>query len=147
MKSERSGLNMLTKIETAILVCTLMFGLAVTVPAQSAFVMSQKTPSKAARPVVVLTNQALGDLERKLHPGNKVEDLIGGEGMQLRVAIQHEKDKGDAAAELHDASDDVYYVLEGAATLILGGRLEAPREVQPGEWRSPRPIRRPDILG
>src|SRR5205085_8629109 len=39
-------------------------------------------------------------------------------------------------AEVHDASDDVYYVLDGAATLILGGRLDAPHEVQPGEWRA-----------
>ena len=46
----------------------------------------------------------------------------------------------DAAAELHDASDDVYYVLEGSANLMLGGKLETPREVQPGEWRSPRII-------
>src|SRR5205823_10342971 len=69
-------------------------------------------------------------------PDNKVEDLIGGAGMQLRVAVQHEKDKSGADAEVHDASDDVYYVLDGAATLILGGRLDAPHEAQPGEWRA-----------
>jgi mannose-6-phosphate isomerase-like protein (cupin superfamily) len=51
------------------------------------------------------------------------------------VAIQHEKNKAGAAAEVHDASDDVYYVLEGAATLQLGGKLDAPQEVQTGEWR------------
>ena len=114
----------------------ILIALAVSSSAQS----GERLPSKAARPFVVLTNQALGDLERKLHSENKVEDLIGGEGMQLRVAVQHEKDKGGAAAELHDASDDVYYVLEGTATLILGGKLETPREVQLGEWRSPRII-------
>jgi mannose-6-phosphate isomerase-like protein (cupin superfamily) len=99
---------------------------------------AQRAPSTPARPFVVRTAQSLEDLERKLHPENKVEDLIGGEGMQTRVAVQHEKDKSGAAAELHDASDDVYYVLEGSATLTLGGRLESPREVEPGEWRSPR---------
>ena len=39
---------------------------------------------------------------------------------------------------LHDASDDVYYVLDGSATLILGGKLDAPKETDRGEWRSPR---------
>jgi hypothetical protein len=29
-------------------------------------------------------------------------------------------------------------VLEGSAALTLGGRLDSPREVEPGEWRSPR---------
>jgi mannose-6-phosphate isomerase-like protein (cupin superfamily) len=99
---------------------------------------TQREPSKPARPFVVLTAQSLGDLERKLRPDNKVEDLIGGEGMQLRVAVQHDKSRPTAAAEVHDASDDVYYVLEGTATLTLGGKLDAPREVEPGEWRSQR---------
>jgi mannose-6-phosphate isomerase-like protein (cupin superfamily) len=99
---------------------------------------AQRGPSVPARAFVVRTAQSLVDLERKLQPDNKVEDLIGGEGMQTRVAVQHEKNKSGAAAELHDASDDVYYVLEGSATLTLGGRLDSPREVEPGEWRSPR---------
>jgi mannose-6-phosphate isomerase-like protein (cupin superfamily) len=56
----------------------------------------------------------------------------------LRVAVQHERNKPAAEAEVHDASDDVYYVLEGTATLTLGGRLDAPVEREPGEWRGPR---------
>jgi mannose-6-phosphate isomerase-like protein (cupin superfamily) len=95
-------------------------------------------PSSPARPFVVMTAQSVADVERKLHPENKVEELIGGEGMELRVAVQHESDRAAASAEIHDASDDVYYVLEGTATLTLGGRLEAPKEVEPGEWRGPR---------
>ncbi|PYS94271.1 MAG: hypothetical protein DMF64_01380 [Acidobacteria bacterium] len=101
---------------------------------------TQRAPSKAARPFVVLNAQSLGDLEHRLQPDNKVEDLIGGAGMQLRVAVQHEKNKTGAAAELHDASDDVYYVLDGSATLVLGGALDAPHEIEPGEWRAPRII-------
>ena len=103
-------------------------------PAQT----TERVPSTPKRPFVVMTAQSLGDLERKLKPENKAEDLIGGEGMQLRVAVQHDKSRPTAAAELHDASDDVYYVLEGTATLILGGKLDAPGEIEPGEWRSPR---------
>jgi mannose-6-phosphate isomerase-like protein (cupin superfamily) len=96
---------------------------------------TQRGPSTATRAFVVLPAQSLGDLERKLRSENKAEDLIGGEGMQLRVAVQHEKDYAPPLGELHDASDDVYYVLEGAATLTLGGKLVTPREVEPGEWR------------
>jgi mannose-6-phosphate isomerase-like protein (cupin superfamily) len=109
--------------------------LSINLPAQS-----KRMPSEPARPFVVMTGQSLGDLERRLRPENKGEDLIGGEGMQLRVAVQHEVNKAAAAAEVHDASDDVYYVLEGAATLTLGGKLDSPSEVEPGEWRSPRII-------
>jgi mannose-6-phosphate isomerase-like protein (cupin superfamily) len=99
---------------------------------------AQRGPSSPARKFVVMTAQSVADVERKLHPENKVEELIGGEGMELRVAVQHESDRAAASAEIHDASDDVYYVLEGTATLTLGGRLEAPKEVEPGEWRGPR---------
>ena len=101
---------------------------------------SARKPSEAIRPVVVLSAQSLADLQQKLQSDNKVEELIGGPGMELRVAVQHEKNKSGVAAELHDASDDVYYVLDGAATLVLGGKLDTPREVEPGEWRSPRII-------
>jgi mannose-6-phosphate isomerase-like protein (cupin superfamily) len=107
----------------------------------SAFTVSaQRKPSEATRPVVVMPAQSLDDLKQKLKPGNKTEELIDSAGMELRVAVQHENNRTGAAAELHDASDDVYYVLEGGATLVLGGKLDAPKEVEPGEWRSPRII-------
>ena len=100
----------------------------------------QRKPSEATRPVVVMPAQSLDDLKQKLKPGNKTEELIDSAGMELRVAVQHENNRTGAAAELHDASDDVYYVLEGGATLVLGGKLDAPKEVEPGEWRSARII-------
>jgi mannose-6-phosphate isomerase-like protein (cupin superfamily) len=100
-------------------------------------VSAQRKPSEATRPFVVLSAQSLDDLKQKLQPENKTAELIDSAGMQLRVAVQHERNKTGAAAELHDASDDVYYVLDGSATLVLGGKLDAPREAEPGEWRSP----------
>jgi len=96
---------------------------------------TDRKPVKPIRPYVVMTGQSVADLQQKLQPSNKAEDLIGGEGMELRVAIQHEKDTAAANGEIHDASDDVYYVLDGSATLTLGGTLEAAKEVEPGEWR------------
>lgn len=110
----------------------LTFALAFSSSAQSV----ERAPSSPARPFVVMPAASLSDLQRKLQPENKAEDLIGGEGMQTRVAIQNDKSRPTAAAELHDASDDVYYVLEGTATLTLGGKLDAPHEIEPGEWRS-----------
>jgi mannose-6-phosphate isomerase-like protein (cupin superfamily) len=101
---------------------------------------AQRKPSEATRPFVVMSAQSLDDLQKTLQPDNKTSELIDSGGMQLRVAVQHEKNRTGAAAELHDASDDVYYVLDGSATLVLGGKLDSPKETDPGEWRSPRII-------
>lgn len=124
------NLNTLTKIALAS-VMAVAFG--VTAIAQTS---EQRAPSSPIRPFVVMSRQSVVDLNKKIQTENKAEDLIGGPGMQTRVAIQHDKDRPIAAAELHDASDDVYYVLEGTATLVLGGRLDSPKEIEPGEWRS-----------
>lgn len=97
-----------------------------------------RQPSAPIRPFVVKKKQSLSDLEKSLRGENKVEDLTGGAGTQLRVAVQHDHKRETAEAESHDDSDDVYYVLEGAAMLTLGGRLENPREASPGEWRATR---------
>jgi len=95
-----------------------------------------RKPSQPIRPFVVKTKQSVDDLEKSLRSDNKVEDLIGGAGMQLRVAVQHDKLRKNADAEVHDESDDVYYVLDGTAELTLGGTLDQPREATPGEWKS-----------
>jgi len=99
---------------------------------------SERKPVRPIRDVVVMHAQSLSDLQKKLQPSNKVEELIGGTGMELRVAIQHENNTTPSSAEVHDASDDVYYVLDGTATLTLGGSLDSPKEVEPGEWRGPK---------
>jgi mannose-6-phosphate isomerase-like protein (cupin superfamily) len=122
------------------LVSSSTFALAFLLIISATTASAQRKPSEATRPVVVMSAQSLDDLNRKLQPGNKTEELIDSAGMQLRVALQHEANKVGAAGELHDASDDVYYVLDGSATLVLGGRLDSPKEVEPGEWRSPRII-------
>lgn len=105
-----------------------------------------RSPSKPIRPYVVKTKQDVAAIETALHAidadiktketVSKTEDLIGGDGMQLRVAVQYDAKKNSALAEVHDASDDVYYVLDGSAELTLGGELQSPRETNPGEWRS-----------
>ena len=99
-----------------------------------------RQPSTPIRSYIVKTKQSVADLEKSLGNENKVADLVGGEGMQLRVAVQHDEKKDSADAELHDDSDDVYYVLEGSAELTLGGKLDNPREISVGEWRSAKII-------
>ena len=117
-------------------VALFLFPLVLTATSFAQTKETPRVPSTPTRAFVVMPAQSVADLEKKLQMENKAEDLIGGQGMQTRVAIQHDKSRPTAAAELHDASDDVYYVLEGTATLVLGGRLDAPKEIEPGEWRS-----------
>lgn len=106
-----------------------------------------RKPAVAIRPVLVTSKQSLNDVEKKVstpQPGTdpkqlvvtKVEDLIGGAGMETRVAVQHDTRRSGDQFELHDKSDDVYYVLKGEATLELGGTLDDPKESSPGEWKS-----------
>jgi mannose-6-phosphate isomerase-like protein (cupin superfamily) len=74
------------------------------------------------------------ELEKK--DGNTNADIVPAPGTQMRVAIFHDTKREGDNFELHDASDDIYYVLEGKATLYLGGTLSEPKEISPGEWRS-----------
>lgn len=119
----------------------LMFIATVAVTAQV------RQPATAIKPYVVKSKQSVADLDKKLTADKtdvdsknttvtKVEDVIGGAGMETRVAIQHDFRRSGDLAELHDKSDDVYYVLKGKATLELGGTLVDPKEVTPGEWRA-----------
>ena len=110
-------------------------------------VAAQRQPSTATKPFVVRSKQSVTDLEKKLagdktdaDPKNptltKVEDIVASAGMQTRVAIQHDHRRSGDMVELHDRSDDVYYVIKGQATLELGGTLVDPKEASPGEWKA-----------
>lgn len=109
-----------------------------------------REPSKPIRPFVVKTRAEVADIEKALHSidadikmketVSKTEDLIDNSETQIRVAVQYDAKKNKALAEVHDASDDVYYVLEGSAELTLGGSLENPKEATPGEWKSDKII-------
>lgn len=107
---------------------------------------AQRQPSTANRPYVVKTKVEVDGIQTALHAidkdiktkdvVSKTEDVMPADGLQMRVAIQYDAKKDKAQAEVHDASDDVYYILEGSAELTLGGTLENPKEATPGEWRS-----------
>src|SRR5713101_2951070 len=81
---------------------------------------AQRKPSEAARPFVVMSGQSLDDLKQKLQPDNKTAELIDSAGMQLRVAVQHEKNKTGAAAELHDDAQLHARAINQLSGLIVG---------------------------
>ncbi|HEV8593380.1 MAG TPA: cupin domain-containing protein [Pyrinomonadaceae bacterium] len=97
-----------------------------------------RQPSTASRPFTIKSKQQLAEIEKSLakQAGNKSEDIIAAVGMQTRIAIFHDEKREGDNVELHDGSDDIYYVLGGTATLMLGGKLDEPKEISPGEWRS-----------
>lgn len=94
------------------------------------------THSTASQPYLVVTGRSMEEVIRELQPGNATKNLIGGETLSCRVFVQHEKDASANQAEVHAAADDIFIIKEGTATYILGGKLDAPTQVQPGEWRA-----------
>lgn len=104
----------------------------------SAALSQTRQPSTSSKPFVVKTKQQVADIYRQLEKqdGNKNQDVVPASGVQMRVAIFHDEKRENDNFEVHDASDDIYYVLEGEATLMLGGSLTAPNEISAGEWRS-----------
>jgi mannose-6-phosphate isomerase-like protein (cupin superfamily) len=97
-----------------------------------------RTPSTSSKPFIVKTKQQVADIYREMEKqdGNKTQDVVPAAGVQMRVAIFHDEKRENDNFEVHDASDDIYYVLEGEAVLALGGSLSVPNEISPGEWRS-----------
>lgn len=103
------------------------------------FAFSQtRQPSSAARSWVVKTKQQVSDIRKTLEKqsGNKNQDVVAAAGVQMRVAVFHDEERENDLNEVHDNSDDIYYVLEGEATLMLGGTLIDANEISPGEWRA-----------
>ena len=119
-------------MKNLLLISIILITFAVSVSAQD------RKPSVATRPFVVKTQQQMTDIQNALakKSGNTSEDIIPLAGIQMRVAVFHDEKRVDDNVELHDTSDDIYYVLNGTATLMLGGTLDSPKEVSPGEWRA-----------
>lgn len=97
-----------------------------------------RTPSSPKTPFVVKSKQQVADITAMLQKktGNVVEEVVPQSGLQTRIAIFQDKDRVNDLHEVHDGSDDIYYVTNGTATLMLGGSLVEPNEISPGEWRA-----------
>ncbi|MEO6655077.1 MAG: cupin domain-containing protein [Pyrinomonadaceae bacterium] len=103
----------------------------------AAFAQERK-PSTASRPFIIKTKQQVADITKALDkkPGNTNEDILPAAGIQTRIAIFHDEKRENDLNEVHDAADDIYYVTDGTATLLLGGSLVDANEISPGEWRA-----------
>ncbi len=97
----------------------------------------QNKTAAPAQPYVVATARSIDGIIKELHAENRLHNLISAENIGCRVYIQHELDVSTNPAEVHDAADDIFVIMEGTTTYVLGGKLEAPKETQPGEWRAP----------
>ena len=97
-----------------------------------------RKPAEPSKPFVVKTGRQVSDIfrEAEKQDGNKQIDVVPATGTQMRVAVFHDEKRENDLFEVHDASDDIYYILEGEATLMLGGSLTEPDEISAGEWRS-----------
>jgi mannose-6-phosphate isomerase-like protein (cupin superfamily) len=104
----------------------------------SALIAQSRRPITASKPFVVQSKKQISAIQDILdgQPGNKNQDIVAAPGTQMRVAVFHDEKRENDLNEVHDGSDDIYYVLDGKATLVLGGSLVDPSEISPGEWRS-----------
>jgi mannose-6-phosphate isomerase-like protein (cupin superfamily) len=110
----------------------------VVLTAAAGAVAQSKQPSQPSRAFIVKSGQEVRDITEGLlkRPGNTNEDILAQAGAQARIAIFHDENRVNDKHEVHDTSDDIYYVTNGTATLMLGGSLVSPQEVSPGEWRA-----------
>jgi mannose-6-phosphate isomerase-like protein (cupin superfamily) len=69
----------------------------------------------------------------------KIQDLLAKGGpiikdIGLLVAIVH---RGAGEAEYHERTGHIFFMLDGEATLVVGGTLVAPKQVAPDQLRAP----------
>lgn len=97
-----------------------------------------KKPSSPANPFQIKKAKDIESVTKELEKqsGNVNRDIVPAKGVQMRVAVFHDEKREGDLYEVHDTSDDIYYVLDGKATLSLGGELTEANEISPGEWRS-----------
>lgn len=128
----RAGVVYETNMKNIILLAIIFLASLVVVSAQT------RQPSMATRPFIVKSGKELNDINEALEKksGNTVQDILPQAGVLVRIALQHDAKREGDLIELHDASDDIYYVIDGEATLMLGGKQDSPTEVSPGEWKS-----------
>ena len=97
-----------------------------------------KKPSSPSKPFQIKNAKDIESITKELEKqtGNVNKDVVPAKGVQMRVAVFYDEKREGDQYEVHDTSDDIYYVLDGKATLALGGELVDATEISPGEWRS-----------
>ncbi|MGA8730926.1 MAG: cupin domain-containing protein [Terracidiphilus sp.] len=72
-----------------------------------------------------------GKLTHQLDEEKSASETLGEYGNH-HVEIAHREATG--GAELHETQNDVFFILSGEATLIMGGVLVDPKLTEPHEW-------------
>jgi uncharacterized protein (TIGR01244 family) len=94
-----------------------------------------RAPSAPAHPFRLIPPSVRQSADAKIGKAAGAEPLFEAVGAPFRVVYQKDVAGGTGEAEVHDKADDVFHVLAGEATFLVGGRLLEPREISPGEWR------------
>jgi quercetin dioxygenase-like cupin family protein len=95
-----------------------------------------RAPLRPPVPFTVFTDAALKETGAKLSAGNLSSTLVPRGAVPLEVQLFHESQKSAPEVETHDTKDHLFFVVDGEVTFTLGGELESPREISPGEWRA-----------
>jgi mannose-6-phosphate isomerase-like protein (cupin superfamily) len=97
-----------------------------------------RRPAPAAGTYVLRTAASLAEAEKAFKgPGGQAATLVpSGPNTALEAVWRHEENKEAGGLESHDGKDHVFFITEGHGVFVLGGELENPREISPGEWRA-----------
>ncbi len=83
------------------------------------------------------------DLRTRVIPAQDVLAALASGGSFVETAeyrIGLARREGPGEAEVHDVDTDIFYVLDGSATLVTGGEMVDPRAVGPHETRARRTV-------
>jgi quercetin dioxygenase-like cupin family protein len=110
---------------------------AVTEPVQPAAAAPVYAPTTTSEGYFVKTAAALAEIEKTLQgKGGHAATILKPYPGPLEIMLRHEEDWEQPELELHEGKDHVVFVTEGRATITLGGKLVAPHQISPGEWKA-----------
>jgi mannose-6-phosphate isomerase-like protein (cupin superfamily) len=97
-----------------------------------------RKPAPATTPYLHKTAASLAEAEKTLlGPGGHAATLVPpSANVALEMAWRHEENQEVGGFESHDGRDHVFFITEGNGVFNLGGELDGPNEISPGEWRS-----------
>lgn len=83
---------------------------------------------------VFKANEIAREVAAALQAGKSGATLVSqDQDLGYGLILTHMKDR-QPKPELHEAADDIYYILGGTGTLYLGGQVTEPSQKGPGEW-------------
>lgn len=85
----------------------------------------------ATQPTAQVNRVPAGAVSQAYSVGSAGSTLATGPGFSVNASRRD----GPGEAEIHVTDTDIFYVLEGSATVITGGRIVEPHEQSPGEIR------------